>query len=103
MNVELISRLSKQAMDYAAEQYGPQRDGEQVWDPYTYDKKFAELIIAECEAVNKQQSYELLGVIVDAEEGDGFDGVCLWTVKKVEHYLCNNGLTEHFGDSNEHQ
>jgi hypothetical protein len=43
-----IAQLSKIAMDYAAEQYGPQRAGEKVWDPLTYDRKFAELIVREC-------------------------------------------------------
>lgn len=40
--------MSQQAIDYAAEQYGPQRKGEKVWDPLTYDKRFAELIVWEC-------------------------------------------------------
>ena len=39
-----VKELSKIATDYAAEQYGPQRAGEKVWDPLTYDRKFAELI-----------------------------------------------------------
>jgi hypothetical protein len=43
-----IKELSEQAISYAAEQYGPQRRGEQVWNPATYDQKFAELIIDEC-------------------------------------------------------
>lgn len=46
-----VSKLSKQAMEYAAEQYGPQRAGEMVWDPLTYDRKFAELIAADCIAM----------------------------------------------------
>lgn len=45
---ENIERLSKEAMEYAAEQYGPQRQGEKVWNPHTYDQKFAELIVQEC-------------------------------------------------------
>jgi hypothetical protein len=32
---------------------------------------------------NRELSHELLGVIVDTEEGDGFDDVCLNTVKRV--------------------
>lgn len=44
----LIKELSKQAMDYAAQQYGPQRRGEQVWNPDIYDQKFAELIVLQC-------------------------------------------------------
>jgi hypothetical protein len=46
--VDRVAMLSKQAMDYAAEQYGPQRAGEKVWDPLTYDRKFAELIAMDC-------------------------------------------------------
>lgn len=46
---DLIRKLSEQAMEYAAEQYGPQRKGELVWNPYTYEMKFSELIIAECQ------------------------------------------------------
>lgn len=49
--LDIIESLAKQAMDYAAEQYGPQRQGEKVWDPYTYDRKFAELIVRECAEV----------------------------------------------------
>lgn len=46
-----IALLAKKAQDYAAEQYGPQRAGEQVWDPLTYDRKFAELIAMDCIAM----------------------------------------------------
>ena len=49
----LIKELSKQAMDYAAQQYGPQRRGEQVWNPDVYDQKFAELIVNNCLSVVK--------------------------------------------------
>ena len=45
---ERIKEISKKAMDYSIEQYGPQRSGEQVWNPLTYEKKYAELIIEEC-------------------------------------------------------
>lgn len=44
----IFKKLSKQAMDYAIEQYGPQRKGEQVWNPDVYDQKYAELIVLEC-------------------------------------------------------
>jgi hypothetical protein len=60
-------------------------------------KRFAELLIKECQRLNKEQSYELLGVIVDVEEGDGFDDVCLDTVKRVKKYLYNPSLKKHFG------
>jgi hypothetical protein len=38
-----------------------------------------------------------LGVIVDTEEHDGFDDICLDTVKRVEQYLSSNNLLKHFG------
>jgi len=58
--------------------------------------KFAELIVAECAKLNKHQSYELMGVIADVEQGDGFDDVCLNTVKRVAEHLAKD-LKEHFG------
>jgi hypothetical protein len=58
--------------------------------------KFAELIVRECARLNRLQSYELMGVITDVEEGDGFDDVCLNTVKRVAEHLAND-LKEHFG------
>ena len=62
----------------------------------TAHKKFAELIVGECAKLNKHQSYELMGVITDVEEGDGFDDVCLNTVKRVAEHLAKD-LKEHFG------
>ena len=59
-------------------------------------EKFAELIVRECARLNRLQSYELMGVITDVEEGDGFDDVCLNTVKRVTEHLAND-LKEHFG------
>jgi hypothetical protein len=59
-------------------------------------EKFAELIVRECAKLNKHQSYELMGVITDVEEGDGFDDVCLNTVKRVADHLAKD-LKEHFG------
>ena len=56
---------------------------------------FAELIVQECARLNKHQSYELMGVITDVEEGDGFDDVCLSTVKRVAEHLAKD-LLEHF-------
>lgn len=65
----------------------------------TFDKeKFAELIVRECAKLNKKQSYELLGVIVDTEENDGFDDTCLDTVKRVAEYLGSDALIDHFGE-----
>jgi hypothetical protein len=60
-------------------------------------EKFAELIVRECARLNLELSYELAGVIVDTEEGIGFDSVCLNTVKQVHNSLASNQLTEHFG------
>ena len=57
---------------------------------------FAELIVQECARLNKHQSHELMGVIADVEEGDGFDDVCLSTVKRVAEHLAKD-LLEHFG------
>ena len=56
---------------------------------------FAELIVQECVKLNKLQSHELMGVITDVEEGDGFDDVCLSTVKQVAEHLAKD-LLEHF-------
>ena len=58
-------------------------------------KKFAQLIVQECARLNKDQSHELMGVIADVEEGDGFDDVCLSTVKRVAEHLAKD-LLEHF-------
>jgi hypothetical protein len=63
---------------------------------YWIIEKFAQLIVAECARLNRLQYYELLGVITDVEEGDGFDDVCLNTVKRVNEHLAND-LKEHFG------
>ena len=62
-----------------------------------FAEKFAELIVRECARLNLELSYELAGVIVDTEEGIGFDSVCLNTVKQVHNSLASNQLTEHFG------
>ena len=60
-------------------------------------EKFAELIVRECDQLNQKQSFELTGVVVDVEQGDGFDSVCLDTVKRVESYLADSTLKKHFG------
>ena len=60
-------------------------------------EKFAQLIVEECSRCNKAQSYELLGVIADVEADNGFDKVCLNTVKWVHQYLSGDALTKHFG------
>ena len=72
------------------------------WDNHhskfdTRIEKFAELIVRECARLNLELSYELAGVIIDTEEGIGFDSVCLNTVKQVHNSLASNQLIEHFG------
>jgi hypothetical protein len=42
--------------------------------------------------LNKDQFFNLEGVIIDIEEGDGFDDVCLNTVKRVKNALGDNSL-----------
>ena len=37
--------------------------------------------------LSKELYYELEGVIIDIEEGDGFDDVCLETIKSVRDQL----------------
>jgi hypothetical protein len=81
--------------------------GQKEWDfpkdpgSYTFTpdelEKFAELIVRECAKLNLELSYELAGVIVDTEEGIGFDSVCLNTVKQVHNSLASNQLIKHFG------
>ena len=83
---ERIKELMKQA--------GTDSSGK--WMGLEHAEKFAELIVKECARLNKHQSYELMGVITDVEEGDGFDDVCLSTVKRVTEHLAKD-LLEHFG------
>ena len=90
---EQIRLLAKQVgFDWALNRsslYGYNNDKQNL-------EKFAELIVKECARLNRLQSYELMGVITDVEEGDGFDDVCLNTVKRVAKHLTND-LKEHFG------
>ena len=60
-------------------------------------QKLCELIVRKCAGFNKQQSYELMGVIADVENDNAFDDVCLTSVKRVEQYLSGNDLLKHFG------
>lgn len=53
-------------------------------------EKVAELILSmekEYSDKNRRLSYELLGVIVDIDQGPGFDSVCLDTIKRVHRIL----------------
>ena len=59
-------------------------------------QKLCELIVRECAGLNKNQSYELMGVITDVENDNAFDDVCLTSVKQVEQYLLGKDLLEHF-------
>jgi hypothetical protein len=89
---ERIKELALQAMTYVT--HNPKANKLNSGD--MFDEKFAELIVRECARLNRLQSYELMGVITDVEEGDGFDDVCLNTVKRVAERLAND-LKEHFG------
>ena len=60
-------------------------------------EKFAELIVRECMELNRKQSWDLTGVIIDVEESTGFDEVCMNTVKRVKNYLAGDDLLKHFG------
>jgi hypothetical protein len=42
--------------------------------------------------LNKDLCCNLEGVIIDTEDGEGFDAVCLNTVKRVKDSLSNNSL-----------
>jgi len=89
---EKIRELAEQAGPNTEEELNDDRTNIYVIDV----EKFAELIVQECAKLNKHQSYELMGVITDVEEGDGFDDVCLNTVKRVAEHLAKD-LKEHFG------
>ena len=96
---ERIKQLAEQAgfMLWDKEPWNP---GDVIDCSTRYDdelKKFSELIVKECNRLNQKQSFELAGVVADVEQGDGFDGVCLDTVKRVERYLSSNILKKHFG------
>jgi hypothetical protein len=79
-----------------AEQAGLLGPSSRVGNSHQATEKFAELIVRECAKLNKHQSNELMGVIADVEQGDGFDDVCLNTVKRVAEHLAKD-LKEHFG------
>jgi len=65
------------------------------WISVDNAEKVAQLIIDKCADLNRDQSFELMGVVIDAQEGDGFDAVCLNTVSRVQDYL-TTGLQQHF-------
>jgi len=96
---ERIKELAEQAKKYALDAMIKITDKEQALKVYSesYDTKFAELIVKECDRLNRKQSLELAGVVADVEQGDGFDSVCLDTVKRVESYLADGTLKKHFG------
>ena len=88
---ERIKELAEQAGSTHKQNLG-------VYQFYVHElQKFAELIIQDCEKLNRSQSYELSGVIDDIEGGTEFDSICLNTVKRVQQYLAENTLTKHFG------
>ena len=89
---ERIKELALQAMTYVT--HNPKANKLNSGD--MFDEKFAELIVRECAELNRHHARELLGVITDVEQGDGFDDVCLTTVKRVAQHLAND-VKEHFG------
>ena len=93
---ERIRDLKEQALIWAVETLDPDALNDNEWG-VAIDEKFAELIVRECARLNLELSYELAGVIVDTEEGIGFDSVCLNTVKQVHNSLASRQLIEHFG------
>ena len=95
---ERIEELAKQAgcdylYDYSAEGHAMVCNVNDI-------EKFAESIVRECAKLNKEQSYELLGVIVDTDGGE-YDTVCSNTVQRVHNYLATDGLLRHFGLNDE--
>ena len=94
MTIELRERLDK--FHWEAQRHA--RRQQLVDDDYL--QKFAELIVKECAKLNKEQSYELLGVIVDTDGGE-YDTVCSNTVQRVHSYLATDGLLRHFGLNDE--
>jgi len=91
-----MNKRIKMLIEQATTRIDPIAHDGVCWD---FDKeKFAELIVRECAKLNKKQYYELLGVIVDTEENDGFDDTCLDTVKRVAEYLGSDALIDHFGE-----
>jgi len=97
---ERIKELTKSAIAECFNGHSD-RDGDvgSMYIPDVFAEKFAALIIAECAALNKKTGYNLSGVIADVEfSKDGFDEVCLNTVKYVETYMFSDAFKKHFGD-----
>lgn len=46
-------------------------------------EKLVELVRDDCHKKYRELAYELMGVIADVEQGDGFDQVCLHTINRV--------------------
>ena len=59
-----VEQLIDEALVYAAEQYGPQRRGEKVWNPCTYDHKLIELVARKCMkiALDNDDDYTALDI-----------------------------------------
>jgi len=89
---ERINELKEQAMEWVPNMADPDTKIRLL-----NTEKFAELLIQECDRLNRSHSYELTGVVIDTEHGDGFDDVCLGTVKRVESWLANDSMKKHFG------
>jgi len=96
MNTEKLDALASQA-GFNVERLRAPYPGGFPRDDMLALESFAELIVRECDRLNRTQSLELAGVVADVEQGPGFDSVCLDTVKRVESYLSDSTLKKHFG------
>jgi len=93
---ERIGELYTQALEYADSRVPPEHRYNDIYYAIV-SGKHAELIVRECAELNRKQSWDLTGVIIDVEESTGFDEVCMNTVKRVKNYLAGNDLLKHFG------
>ena len=87
-----IDELAGQAFQFAADNADETGKGQLG----VFADKFAELLLKDVAELNKMQGYELDGVLIDTEDGEGFDTVCLNTVKRVNKYL-DLGIAQHYG------
>ena len=91
---KLIKEFAVEAQAHALVQF----NGDSTKWSALYNQKFAQLIVQECAELNRKQSYNIMGVLVDMAEPDAeFDRVCLNTVNHVQAYLSGDALKQHFG------
>lgn len=85
-----IEQLKRRLLDYAP-----------AYDDYTDECRQAVDALSKLQAENaelrreleeaRSQAFELSGVVVDTEQGHGFDDVCLATIKRVRDKLFTLG------------